>query len=517
MTFLLPVTSEGMANPWDAPPPQLECRGIGKRFGANVALQGVDFALEAGEVHGVVGANGAGKSTLMRILAGVLPDHEGQILAEGRPVSLASPKVALAHGIAMVYQELSGVGQLSVAENLFLGRQPLTAWGAVDWRTMNRQARQFLREMEIDIDVRRRLDRYPLVIRQMVEIARGLHSGARVLILDEPTSALSPPETRRLFQLIQQLRSRGVALVFISHFIEDVLEICDRVTILKDGRKLLTAPAKSLDKHTVIDTMLGRTTAEAESHAWGAQEAAKLPPQRSGPPAIEVRGLCATGLFQDVKLDVAPGECLGLYGFVGAGHQELAHAIAGALRPSSGDVVFNGQRLRPGDTRDAVKRGVVLVAADRARTLVRSSEIYKNVTMAHLRRSVGSWVTRGRETAVTKPLLGRVFCRPALPRLRAGNLSGGNQQKVVLAKWLLGPVKVLILEEPTRGMDVGAKDEILRLVRGLKDQGAAVILASTEPELLLAHADRILTFRRGRQTHEFKDTIVDRISLMRQA
>lgn len=494
--------------------PVLECRGIGKRFGGAVALARVDFSLFPGEIHGLVGTNGAGKSTLMKILAGAVPDHEGTIDFDGRRVALHSPAEALRLGIAMVYQDLSGVGQLSVAENLFLGRQPTTWGGMIDWKTIHEASQQFLEEMEISVDVRRRLDRFPLVIRQMVEIARGLHSGARVLILDEPTSSLSPPETRRLFALLQQLRARGVAIVFISHFIEDVLQICDRVTILKDGRLVETSPVSALDKHRVIHLMLGHGR---EGPELGYETATQLPPRTSALPCLRVEQLQRRGLFGDVSLAVAPGECLGLYGFVGAGHQELAHAIAGALRPAGGLVTLDNRPLRPGDVHSAVQRGVVLVAADRAQTLVRGSEIHKNVTLAHLKQTLGEWLTRGRDVAAVRPLLDRVRCRPPAPLLKAGSLSGGNQQKVVLAKWLLGPMRVLVLEEPTRGMDVGAKDEIMQLVREAKAQGTAVILATTEPELALAHADRILVFRRGRITQELAGETVDKPALLRYA
>ena len=492
----------------------LRCRGISKRFGGEVALDQVDFDLHAGEVHGLVGSNGAGKSTLMKILAGALPDHEGSIEIDGRPVRLASPQAALAEGIAMVYQELSGVGQLSVAENLFLGRQPVTRWGRIDWKAMYRRAREYLAELQIDVDVRRRLDRYPLVVRQMVEIARGLHSGARVLILDEPTSALSPPETRRLFELIGRLRARGVALVFISHFIEDVLAIATRVTILKDGRRLATRSATEIDKHEVIHTMLGH---ELQGQEIGYERGIRLPPRRGEAPRLTVRGLVLAGCFEPIDLDVAPGECLGLYGFVAAGHQELAHAVAGALRPSGGEVMIDGHRLPPGDTHAAVRRGVVLVPADRGSSLVGRAAIYQNTTLAHLRAAVGDWITLGRELAVCRPLLKRVGCQPPLPRLAAGQLSGGNQQKLVLAKWLLGPIRALVLDEPTRGMDVGAKDEVMRLVHDLQRDGAAVILASTEPELLLAHADRIVVMRRGRVSRELVDEPVEKADLLRHA
>ncbi|MFO0948989.1 MAG: sugar ABC transporter ATP-binding protein [Planctomycetota bacterium] len=492
----------------------LECQGIGMRFGGETALAGVDFTLSRGEVHGVVGSNGAGKSTLMKILAGALPDHSGSIKIEGRPVSLSSPRAALEQGIAMVYQELSGVGQLSVAENLFLGRQLTTAAGTIRWSAMREQSRQFLAEMGIDVDVRKRLDRFPLVIRQMVEIVRGVHSGARILILDEPTSALSPPETRRLFDLIRKLRQREVSIVFISHFIEDVLEISDRVTILRDGRRIETKLARDMDKHYVIHTMLGHGL---EGQEIGFEAPVTLPNKRDGDGALSVKSLGKPGLFEEIDLSISSGECLGLYGFVGAGHQEFAHAVAGALRPATGSVFVDGVPLRPGSPHDAVQRGIALVAADRAQTVIRGEPIYKNLTIAHLRRSVGEWLVRGKEVRVAQPLVNRVGCKPAQPRLKAGNLSGGNQQKIVLGKWLLGPVRVLVLEEPTRGMDVGAKEEVMNLVKELKREGAAVLLASTEPELLLAHADRILVFRRGKVHHEFAGTTVSKQDLIRNA
>ena len=495
-----------------ASPPLLDCRAISVRFGGVVALEGVDFDLHAGEVHGLVGCNGAGKSTLMKVLAGAVPDYRGEIRLDGAAVRLSSPREALAQRIAMVYQELSGIGSLSVAENLLLGRQP-TNWGRVDWSRMNREATESLAELDIHIDVRRRLDTFPLVIRQMVEIARGLHSGARVLILDEPTSAISLPEARRLFELIAKLKARGVAMVFISHFIEDVLAICDRVTILRDGRRLVTRPAQELDRATILHHMVGETR---DSEAAEKTDAT-LPTASTATSRLTVRGLSQLGHFDDISLEAKPGECLGLYGFVGAGHQELVHTLAGSHTSDRGECVMDDQRLRPGDVPQAVGRGIVLVAADRAQTLARRAPIAHNATLAHLARTLGAWLTRGNEHRVCQPLLERVGCRPPNPALRAGSLSGGNQQKVVLAKWLLGPIKVLLLEEPTRGMDVHAKAEIMELVAQQKRDGAAVILASTEPELILAHADRILTFSRGRITREFAGEQVTKQDLMHHA
>ncbi len=494
--------------------PLLECRGIGKRYSGVTALEGVDFVLFAGEVHGLVGSNGAGKSTLMKILAGALPDFEGEVLLDGRPVNLSSPQAALGHGIAMVYQELSGIGPLSVAENLFLGRQP-TAWGGrVDWGAMRRRAREYLAELDIHIDVDRRLDRYPLGIRQMIEVARGIHSGARVLILDEPTSALSLPETQRLFALIRRLRERGVAIVFISHFLEDVLEICDRVTVLRNGRRVATKGRGELDKQEVIRMMLGRDDALEEA---AYSDRVRLPPRSTSPSVLRAVNLSLAGTLAEASLEVAPGECLGLYGFAGSGHREVVHLLAGALTPTGGQITLDGQPLQPGNIHQAVRRGVVMVTGDRARGLFLRGELYKNITLPHLRRAVGEWLTAGRELPVARAVLERVGCQPPEPRRLAGQLSGGNQQKVVLARWLLGPIRVLLLDEPTRGMDVAAKAEVMRWVDDRKRQGAAVVLASAEPELLLAHADRILVFRRGRIAKQWTDAWVDKAALMHWA
>jgi ribose transport system ATP-binding protein len=491
----------------------LECHGITKRFGGEVALENVDFSVSPGEIHGLVGSNGAGKSTLMKILAGALPDHSGEILWRGEVARLSSPRAAARLGIAMVYQELSGIPQLSVAENLFLGRQPVTRWGRIDWRTMYRQATDYLREMRIEVDVRRRLGECPLVLRQMVEIARGLHSGARLLILDEPTSALSPPETARLFTLMRELAERGVAMVFISHFIEDVLEICRRVTVLRDGRRVETGLAKEMDKSHVIHAMLGRGLF-AEEAAY--EESIQLPSRSTAPIRLRVEQVSGPD-FRDVSFEVAQGECVALYGYVGAGHQELAQAIAGAKPVRSGKVLVNDQPIASGNVHRAVRQGVVLVAADRGETLVTEAPIYQNTTLAHLRHAAGNWLTRRRELDIAAPVLQRVGLRPLLPRLPVRTLSGGNQQKVVLAKWLLGPVQVLVLEEPTRGMDVGAKEEIMEIVGQLRQAGVAVVLATTEPELALAYADRILVFHRGRLTVQFADQSLDRSILMRSA
>jgi ribose transport system ATP-binding protein len=491
----------------------LDCRGIGVRFGGVAALADVPFDLRPGEIHGLVGCNGAGKSTLMKVLAGNVPHETGELRIAGEPVRFHSPRQALERGIAMVYQELSGIGALSVAENLFLGRQPLTAMGTVDWRGMNRAAQASLKELDIDLDVRRRLDAYPLVIRQMAEIARGLHSGARILIFDEPTSALSLPEARRLFELMRTLKSRGIAMVFISHFLEDVLAVCDRVTVLRDGRHVATHATKDVTRGQLIEQMVGGASKAAGQDAVEAT----LPEESKQPVRLRIDAFTRAGLFDDVSFKVRAGECLGLYGFVGAGHQELVQAIGGALGIDAGETRIDNRPVRIRRVAEAVGQGVVLVAADRSRTVNRQASIAHNVTLAHLRKAVGNWLVRRREAAVCQPLLEQVGCRPPDPWKRAGLLSGGNQQKVVLAKWLLGPIRVLLLEEPTRGMDVHAKAEVMQLVRDQQASGASVVLASTEPEFLLAYCDRILTMSRGKVTREFAAGRVTKSDLMHAA
>lgn len=488
----------------------LNCRALVKRFGAQTALDGVDFALAEGEIHGLVGSNGAGKSTLVRILAGATQADGGTIEIAGRAAVFRSPSDALAQGVAMVYQELSGIGSLSVAENVLLGRQPVGRFGLVDWREMHRRAEAALERIGLRIDVRQPLERLPLGMRQMVEIARGLDSGARVLVLDEPTSSLAPPEAQRLHELVRNLAAQGVGIVLISHFLDEVLDVCDRVTILRDGRHVGTHTTSSLNKHDVVAAMLGRANHDVQT---GYEGRVSLPPRSSAEARLIVRDLRRDGVFGPVSLEVAGGECLVLSGTLGAGHHELAEAIAGALHVDSGTVSVDGRDVT-NSIRRAIRSGTVLVAADRKRTIVGGASIDRNVTLAHLRSLVGSWLRLRREHAVAKPLIERVGCRPADGKRLAGTLSGGNQQKVVVARWLAGPVRVLVLQEPTRGMDVAAKDDVLKLVAELKAAGAAVILATSEPELALAQADRIVVMDRGRVTHEFADTELDQATLL---
>jgi ribose transport system ATP-binding protein len=491
--------------------PLLAFRGVTKRFGGATALSGVDFELLPGEIHGLVGENGAGKSTLMKILSGVHSPDEGELVLRGTPVRFASPAAAKARGIGMIYQELTVMPALTVAENVFLGRQPTNALGLVDWKRMRHEAARQLEELGIRLDVTERMGKLSLGNQQLVEIARVVFSGAEVIILDEPTSALSVPEAERLFVLMRELRSRGKSLVFISHFLEDVLAVADRVTVLKNSRKIATLPNDDLSKHRLIELMIG---SDATSLAEGYEHGVVLPPSADGAPVLEVRGISVPKAFSDVSFRVHAGEILGIFGFLGAGMTEVARTLFGQVRPQEGAILLNGAPIRPATPQQAKRLGIAYLTENRRATIFPRHEIYKNITLAHLDHLVRPVFRHTSEIGVAGRLVQRTGVRPANPTMRAGHLSGGNQQKVVLAKWLTQQPKVLVLNEPTRGMDVGAKREVLDLVKELKAEGVAIMLLSTEPETVLAESDRILVMSKGRITKEFAGERVSKDLLM---
>jgi ribose transport system ATP-binding protein len=494
--------------------PILELRGVTKRFGGATALDNVDFELLPGEIHGLVGENGAGKSTLMKILSGVHTPDEGQIILRGEPVQFSSPAEAKARGIGMIYQELSCMPALTIAENVFLGSQPTTTTGLIDWKRMRQEAAGSLGSLGIDVDVSSKLGSLSLGGQQIVEIARVVFSGASIIVLDEPTSALSGPEATRLFAVMAELKARGTSLVFISHFLEDVLAVSDRVTVLKNSRKVATLPNTGLTKHQLIQMMIGRDAdALAESYEGGVT----LPPPSTAAPTLEVEGLTLTGEFADVSFAARPGEILGVFGNLGAGMTEVARVLFGRDQPTAGVVRLNGKPIAPKSTREAKKLGIAYLSENRRATIFPRHEIFKNITLAHLDEIVGGIVRQPREVAIADDLVKRTGVRPPKPTLAAGNLSGGNQQKVVLAKWLTVQPKVLILNEPTRGMDVGAKREVLDLIKALKAEGVAVILISTEPETILAESDRILVMAKGQIAREFVGEPVSKDLLMSYA
>jgi ribose transport system ATP-binding protein len=367
--------------------------------------------------------------------------------------------------------------------------------------------------MGINVDVTAPASTLSLGGQQLVEISRVVFSGASIIVLDEPTSALSAPESERLFRAMAELKARGTTLVFISHFLEDVLAVSDRITVLKNSRKVATLENQGLSKQQLIQLMIGH---DAEVLAEGYEGGVQLPPAVAGKPALEVQGLSGPG-FTDLTFTAHQGEILGIFGNLGAGMTEMARVIFGRERPATGTLLLEGKRIAPKTTKEAKELGIAYLSENRRATIFPRHEIFKNITLAHLDEIVGSFVRQPKEIAIATDLVKRTGVRPPRPTLAAGNLSGGNQQKVVLAKWLTVQPKVLILNEPTRGMDVGAKREVLDLVKALRNEGVSIILISTEPETVLAESDRILVMSRGQITKEFVGERVSKDLLMSYA
>ncbi len=495
-------------------PPLLELAGISKSFGGVAALRNVDFLLAAGEIHGLVGENGAGKSTLMKIIAGVHHEFEGTMRLAGKEVRLASTRVAREAGIGMVHQELSAVRELSVAENVYLGVQPTTQLGLVDWRAMRRGAREHLAALGIDVDPRAPMGSLPLGLQQLVELARVLFSGARIIILDEPTSALSPPEVERLFGVLRRLREAGRSLIFISHFLDDVLAVCDRVTVFRNGRKVACAACADVDKTWLIHTMIGAGHGELEESYTAARQ---LDSKDAAPVMLHAELLTAPGAYREVSLDVRAGEVLGVYGFMGSGQVELARTLFGKLAPESGRIVIGGHPVRLTNTAQARRAGIALVPESRRAMLFAQEPVFKNITISILERISRLLLRPAAERAIARRQVERLHIRPPLPDRALGTLSGGNQQKVALARWLTHLPKVLVLSEPTRGMDVGAKDDVVKIVRGLREQGIGIVVVSAEPETVLSLADRILVMKKGKIVREFANEPVSKDRLLAAA
>jgi len=489
----------------------LELSGISKSFGGVTALRDVDFTLRAGEIHGLVGENGAGKSTLMKIIAGVHTDYGGTMRIDGEERHFRSARDALKAGIGMVHQELSIVPDLSVAENVFLGSQPVTRFGRVDWRLMNAQAAAHLRSLGIDVDPRVTIGSLPIGLQQMIEISRVLFSGARIIILDEPTSALSPPEIERLFNLLQALRQSGRSMIFISHFLDDILAVSDTVTIFRNGRKIVTAEAAGLGKGFLIEHMIGAGHEDLEESYTSEL---MLDSRPDAPVVLETFGLTLGRVFRDVSLTVRAGEVLGIYGFMGSGQLELARALFGKLHPEEGTVAIEGRPVTLKGTAAARRAGVAFVPESRRSMLFNHEPVYKNMSISILGRLHPVLLRPAAEREIAQRHVASLGIRPPRVDQHLGTLSGGNQQKVGLAKWLTYLPKVLVLSEPTRGMDVGAKDDVVKIVRGLRDQGIGIVVVSSEPETVLSLADRILVMKKGEVAREFVSEAVSKDRLL---
>lgn len=497
---------------------KLAARGIVKRFPGVTALNGVDFDVAAGEIHGLIGENGAGKTTLMHILAGVTQPDAGQILWEGETTELPNTRAALDRGIAIVYQELNLVPHLSVAENIFLGRELRTRLGLVNHAAQNGRAAELLRPLDPTVDSRAEVASLRVGQQQIVEIAKALNHQASILFFDEPTSAISDHEVDVLFELIRTLRGNGIAVVYVSHKLDELFRLCDTLTVLRDGRLVETLPRAEIDHAGVVRRMVGRDLGEM----FPEQDAPAV--RTKNVLRVEKLSLQSTALgsmpVDDVSFTVDGGEVLGVFGLMGAGRTELLESIFG-LHPAqaTGEIYVAGQPCRIDSPRDAIAAGLALVPEDRQQQgLVTLMTVLENVTLASLEKAKrGVLLDRRREIAHARPLLDRLVVKTASLDQRVDQLSGGNQQKVVLAKSLGTRPRVLLLDEPTRGVDVGAKREIYRLVHELKRQRLAIIWVSSELPELLGNADRILVMCEGRKTGEFTRAAASQAALMSAA
>ena len=494
--------------------PLLELTGISKAFGGVAALKRVDFSLDFGEIHGIVGENGAGKSTLMKIIAGVVHEYEGTLRLDGVARRFASARDAKAAGIGMVYQELSSVQSLTVAENVYLGVQPTTRFGAIDWRAMWQGTHNHLARLGIELDPRVEMGSLSLGLQQLVELARVLFSGARIIILDEPTSALSPPEIKRLFDVLRRLQQTGHSLIFISHFIDDVLAICDRVTVFRNGSTVATSTCAEVNKASLIERMIGAGHNVLEESYIGDRV---LQSRLGSPVVMDATELIFADAVRGVSLQVRAGEVLGIFGFMGSGQLELARCLGGKLRLESGRIAVDHRAVRLTSTARARRAGVALVPESRRSMLFAHEQVFKNETISILQR-IGTVLLRPSvEREIGRRHSERLAIRPPDVELPLHTLSGGNQQKVAIARWLTHLPRVLVLSEPTRGMDVGAKEEVVRIVRSLRAESVGIIVVSTEPETVLSLADRILVMQKGRVVREFSDEAVSKDRLLAAA
>jgi ribose transport system ATP-binding protein len=475
----------------------LEVLRLRKTFPGVVALDNVDFELRRGEVHALLGANGAGKSTLIKIIGGLYQADAGEIRIDGQRVAIRDTQTAKNLGISVIYQDLALAPNLSVAENLFLGRELLTPLGLIDWRRTKAKAQRLLDRVGADIATDAMVSDLSIARRQLVEIAKALGVDAKLLILDEPTAPLSQGEAEKLFALVRRLAQSGVGIVYVSHRLEEIALLVDRVTVLRDGKSVGTYPVKQLDREKVVALITGQERIWAQP---GRKRESAL-----GEPLLELRHLGRNEEFHDISLTLRRGEILVLTGLVGAGRTELLETIFGVRIADSGEIHVGGRPVTLLSPRDAIRSGIALIPEDRrGQGLVVVMPVFENITLASLARFVRRGLLRlGQELQHAHRMLNALAIKTSSPFRPAGSLSGGNQQKLVVAKWLSTSADVFLLDEPTQGVDVGAKEEIYRLIRDIAASGKGVLVVSSDLEEVLEIGQRILAIRQGRIVEEF--------------
>ena len=475
--------------------PLLKMENISKFFPGVKALEEVELALYPGEVHGLMGENGAGKSTLMKVLGGVHQPSAGRMLLRDQPYAPGSPLDARDHRVGFIHQELKLARHLTVAENIFLGRMPTSRFGLLDRQRMNKLATQSLEELGVELSPEAIVGELNVAMQQMVEIAKAISLKSEILILDEPTASLSPRETCHLFEIIERLRSTGTAMVYISHRMEEIFRLCQRITVLRDGQSVGTWRTEELDQDSLVRHMVGRELGEQF-------------PERQvkvGDRLLEVVELSREGVFEDVSFELRAGEIVGMGGLVGAGRTEIARCLAGADSRSSGQVRLNGNPISPTGVRQGIECGIAYITEDRKGDgLMLGLSIEDNITLPNLDAvSAGGFVNSNSSLEMANRWIEKLRIRSPSAKQLAGNLSGGNQQKIVIAKWLARQCRVLIFDEPTRGVDVGARAEIYRIIEELAEQGVALLVISSDLPELLGISDRILVVHQGKIAGEF--------------
>ncbi len=491
-----------------AVPNLVTMKGITKAFPGVVALEDVDFALRRGEIHALMGENGAGKSTLIKVLTGVEHPDSGSIELEGKPIQVRSPLHSQELGISTVYQEVNLCTNISVAENIMLGREPYR-FGSIDWKTMNRSAKTALKRLDIEIDVSRPLAEYSLAIQQMVAIARSLEiSGAKILILDEPTSSLDANETALLFDVMRKLKGEGLGIVFITHFLEQVYRIADRITVLRNGKLVGTYDVASLPRLELVAKMLGRSVTELDAMSQVKTQAEQT---QAVKPVVQANALGLHGALEPLDLELHRGEVLGLAGLLGSGRTETANLLFGVDAPDSGTLVVKDEAVKKFSPNESLKRGIALCPEDRkAEGVVGELTIRENIILAlQARYGWFKFLDKQKQYTIAQEYIQLLGIVAPSPDQLVKNLSGGNQQKVILARWLATNPDVLILDEPTRGIDVGAKAEIQKLVLQLAAQNKSIVFISSELEEVLRISQRIVVLRDHKKAAEFTGTVDD--------
>jgi ribose transport system ATP-binding protein len=480
----------------------LRATGISKHYDGVIALADAELTIRAGEVHALVGQNGAGKSTLLRCLAGVERPDSGSISLNGEPVHFASPQEGLDAGIAVVHQELMLFPSLTVAENLtgsWRGQSSL-----IRWRKAYAAAQQVLDDLKLNLDPKARVEQLHVGLQQMVEIVRALHSGARLIFLDEPTSALSSAEIDMLFEFVRRLTDQGVAFVLVTHFVDDVFAHADRVTVLRDGRVISTSEVASLSRSSLVEAIVGRGHDSLQRTIEGGS--VRLPAAATSPIVLRSNELSMAPTVHEVSIEVHTGEIVAVFGDLASGHLDLARILFGLAKQSSGSIEIDGvmfNALTPTQARDA---GMGYIPADRRQGLALEQAISRNMTLANLHQVQGRFLRVEREQELSEGIIGRLGIAGGEARRHVAALSGGNQQKVLFGRWLVGsPPKVLVLVEPTRGMDVGAKDDVFEIIANLATDGTGVLIITSEPETAIGIAQRIVVMHRGRIVREFAD------------